>query len=488
MHVSCNYYPTYEQLYQVISNYEEIGVEVHITEMDVSMKNCETHEEQRKIYSDVFKACFDHPNCKVFTVWGVYDSESWIGEEYLPLPFDQDMYPKDIYFDMLDYVMEKLPADATYPTPTVTTRPTTSVEAEIPNAIYLIKPGTNMLYPSWSSWSWDCSVSFDDDGNGIVTYYEEKNGAFSLRYNSNFNAGTLHFELKADQPNIPIKIDVQTSKTNQAVLLQILEDIPTDEMVSYDLKIPAVEGGYNRISFRNIEAKNITLTINNYYYIRDKEEKTTTTTTTVIESTTINEDDTTTIEPTVEPITTTESIIEATTSVESTVVEPTIESTVVEPTIEPTTVEPTTVEPTIEPTTSSEPEPTQATSECWAEQYGYKCCTKKYPKVVYKDSKGKWGVEHREWCGIIENNENSCWSQDYGYPCCKNKNTRVRSIDNKGSWGVEHNEWCGIESSKDCKYHKIGIPCCTNKNPKVYQKDEFGKYSIENKNWCGIKN
>ncbi|ORX85685.1 glycoside hydrolase, partial [Anaeromyces robustus] len=74
MHISCNYYPNYSQLYELITKYQDIGVEVHVTEIDVSMENCETHEDQRKIYSDVFKACFDHVNCKVFTVWGAYDS------------------------------------------------------------------------------------------------------------------------------------------------------------------------------------------------------------------------------------------------------------------------------------------------------------------------------------------------------------------------------------------------------------------------------
>ncbi|OUM63267.1 glycoside hydrolase family 10 protein, partial [Piromyces sp. E2] len=97
MHVSCNYTPNYKQLTELIDMYKEIDVEVHITEIDVTLNGCKTEEKQRELYSEIFKACFDNENCKVFTVWGSYDSESWVGASNKPLPFDENMYPKDIY-------------------------------------------------------------------------------------------------------------------------------------------------------------------------------------------------------------------------------------------------------------------------------------------------------------------------------------------------------------------------------------------------------
>ncbi|OUM60122.1 glycoside hydrolase family 10 protein [Piromyces sp. E2] len=265
MHVSGNYYPNYEQLTQIITMYEEIGVEVHITEIDVSMKYCESYEQQLEIYNGIFQACFDHPNCKVFTVWGARDAESWIGAENEPLPFDNDMYPKNIYYDMLDYVMEKLPPSATYPIPTVTTKPTPDASVDVPNALYLIKPGSYMISPYWSNWSWDCSTSLDDEGNVIVEYIK-LNGSFSLFNMNGFNGGTLHLEIKVDQPNIKFKVDTQIVNANKSQLIAFLEDIPTDKMLAYDLKIPSIEGGYNRISIRSIESENAILTINNYYF------------------------------------------------------------------------------------------------------------------------------------------------------------------------------------------------------------------------------
>ncbi|OUM62491.1 glycoside hydrolase family 10 protein, partial [Piromyces sp. E2] len=73
MHVSCDNAPNYDQFTKLINMYDEIGVEAHVTEIDVTMARCPNLEGQKKVYMDIFKACFDHPNCKVFTVWGAYD-------------------------------------------------------------------------------------------------------------------------------------------------------------------------------------------------------------------------------------------------------------------------------------------------------------------------------------------------------------------------------------------------------------------------------
>ncbi|OUM61377.1 glycoside hydrolase family 10 protein [Piromyces sp. E2] len=73
-----------------------------------------------------------------------------------------------------------------------------------------------------------------------------------------------------------------------AILLQILDDIPTDEFKIYDLKIPFFEVGYNRISFQ-IE---VSTTIEKEYKLTttlEEEIKTTTVVAnSVIESTSIS--------------------------------------------------------------------------------------------------------------------------------------------------------------------------------------------------------
>jgi len=347
MHVAGDYYPNYEQLTQIISMYEEIGVEVHVTEIDVTMERTESLEKQREIYSDIFRACFDHQNCKVFTVWGARDAESWIDPKNTPLPFDDEMYPKDIYFDMLNYVMDQLPSNASYLVPTATTRPVTASTPDVPNATYLIVPRNYMVSTYVNNWSWDCNVSFDDDSNGVISY-RRQGGNFALYYYKGFNAGTLHFEVKADQANVPIKVDIQVAANGSAQLISIIDDIPTDEFGTYEFKIPYIEGGYNRFNIRSVESGDVTLTIKNYYFIPgnneiiEEEENQISTTTTIITSTDVKiVEPTTTIieESNIEPTTTIveEPVIEPTTvSVEAPIVEPTSTTNVDGPVIEPT--------------------------------------------------------------------------------------------------------------------------------------------------------
>jgi len=281
MHISCNYYPNYDQLTELIDKYAEIGVEVHITEIDVSMEKCKTHDQQRELYMDVFKACFDNENCKVFTVWGAYDSESWKGAENEPLPFDEKMYPKDIYFDMLEYVLDKLPEDATYPTPTATKpvdeEPTEAAEDE--NITYLIEPGTFMIDPQWQSWSWgNEEVTIDDNGNVATTLIEEEYGAFSLHYSSKFNGGKLHVEMMIDK-SAPVAIVAHTVKGEDFVEIDRIEDVSTEDFQAFDFEIPAVEGdSYDRISLQDAWGKAITITVHEMYLIPNAESSSSTST------------------------------------------------------------------------------------------------------------------------------------------------------------------------------------------------------------------
>jgi len=107
---------------------------------------------------------------------------------------------------------------------------------------------------------------------------------------------------------------------------------------------------------------------------------------------------------------------------------------------------------------------------CFSEKLGYDCCSKG-AKVRYTDKDGNWGVEHGEWCGIVEEPSlNDCFSVKLGYKCCSKDNTKVRYTDKDGKWGVEHGEWCGItsdESTTDPKegYVDFGPIFSTNGNP-----------------------
>jgi hypothetical protein len=98
------------------------------------------------------------------------------------------------------------------------------------------------------------------------------------------------------------------------------------------------------------------------------------------------------------------------------------------------------------PADKPEDEPAKP-KECWAEKYGYKCCSPGNTRVIEVDDSGKWGAENREWCGIVESEE-KCWSLDLGYRCCTDCN--VITTDESGRWGALDGNWCGI-IEENCK-------------------------------------
>jgi endo-1,4-beta-xylanase len=92
-----------------------LGVEVHITEMDVALPvdaagrilDHSDLQKQAEIYRLVASACFRQPRCTAFQTWGFTDKYTWIpnytkGEKGAPLPFDLNYTPKPAYKAILD--------------------------------------------------------------------------------------------------------------------------------------------------------------------------------------------------------------------------------------------------------------------------------------------------------------------------------------------------------------------------------------------------
>ncbi|ORX44997.1 hypothetical protein BCR36DRAFT_585873 [Piromyces finnis] len=100
-HVSTSAYghPSYDQVNSLLGRYCQLGVEVHITEMDVK---CEGNESQQpQIFADALRACLNNSCCKAFLVWGVGDNDSWLGGSAKGLLFDGTYQPKDSYFALI---------------------------------------------------------------------------------------------------------------------------------------------------------------------------------------------------------------------------------------------------------------------------------------------------------------------------------------------------------------------------------------------------
>ncbi|MBW4648267.1 MAG: endo-1,4-beta-xylanase [Kastovskya adunca ATA6-11-RM4] len=106
MHVRADKPPSAEKVAANMKRLGELGLEVHITEMDVKIEHATgTLEEkltaQANVYRDMMQVCLTAENCDTFVLWGFTDLHSWI-PRYLkqpdsPLIFDKFYNPKPAY-------------------------------------------------------------------------------------------------------------------------------------------------------------------------------------------------------------------------------------------------------------------------------------------------------------------------------------------------------------------------------------------------------
>jgi endo-1,4-beta-xylanase len=92
-----------------IGRFTALGVQVHITEMDVALPvdaggsaRAEDLERQADIYREIANACLAHRGCTAIQTWGFTDKYSWIGShskhtQGAALPFDRNYQPKPAY-------------------------------------------------------------------------------------------------------------------------------------------------------------------------------------------------------------------------------------------------------------------------------------------------------------------------------------------------------------------------------------------------------
>jgi endo-1,4-beta-xylanase len=92
-----------------INRFTALGVQVHITEMDVALPvdangnaRPEDLQLQADIYREIATACVSHPGCTAIQTWGFTDKYSWIGShakhaQGAALPFDRNYRAKPAY-------------------------------------------------------------------------------------------------------------------------------------------------------------------------------------------------------------------------------------------------------------------------------------------------------------------------------------------------------------------------------------------------------
>ncbi|WP_433200552.1 endo-1,4-beta-xylanase [Dactylosporangium sp. CS-047395] len=105
-----------------LQRFADLGVEVQITELDISGSN------QATAYANVVKACLNVSRCAGITTWGIRDSDSWRSGEN-PLLFDGNGNKKAAYTSTLNALNGP---GSTVSTPPVSTPPVSTSPSSTP--------------------------------------------------------------------------------------------------------------------------------------------------------------------------------------------------------------------------------------------------------------------------------------------------------------------------------------------------------------------
>eukprot|EP01060_Flectonema_neradi_P012284 TRINITY_DN19155_c0_g1_i1.p1 TRINITY_DN19155_c0_g1~~TRINITY_DN19155_c0_g1_i1.p1 ORF type:complete len:357 (+),score=84.26 TRINITY_DN19155_c0_g1_i1:64-1071(+) len=81
--------------------FASLGLEIHVTELDISCDQSCTLDQQAAKYEQVLKLCLDQPSCKSFETWGFTDKYLWNTKIQRPLPFNATYGKKPAYYTLL---------------------------------------------------------------------------------------------------------------------------------------------------------------------------------------------------------------------------------------------------------------------------------------------------------------------------------------------------------------------------------------------------
>jgi endo-1,4-beta-xylanase len=104
-----------------IKRFTALGVQVHITEMDVALPvdaagiaTPDDLQRQAEVYRQIANTCVSHRGCTAIQTWGFTDKYSWIGshskhKQGAALLFDKDYRPKPAYKALRDALWSESP-------------------------------------------------------------------------------------------------------------------------------------------------------------------------------------------------------------------------------------------------------------------------------------------------------------------------------------------------------------------------------------------
>ncbi|MFK7994464.1 MAG: endo-1,4-beta-xylanase [Granulosicoccus sp.] len=98
----------FDRVDEVIATFQkvaELDLDIYITELDISIGDGHTEQQQAELYEQLLSACLDQPRCKAFQTWGYSDMYSW-RRQYNPLIFDDRYQVKPAYLALQQRLSE----------------------------------------------------------------------------------------------------------------------------------------------------------------------------------------------------------------------------------------------------------------------------------------------------------------------------------------------------------------------------------------------
>jgi len=386
-HVGINVQPQFNKINDLIGRYCKLGVEVHITELDVSCDdNCRDYDggdsKQGQVYTNALKACLNNSCCTGFLVWGIGDNDSWRGAENKPLLFNSNYQPKGQYTAILNLlkntpesVLNGRTSSTSKPISYEVEQPTTPSE-KLDDGWYYIKNTASGKYLSVK------------DNKGSRSQNVEINSTKTKWKLTNNSDGTVTFTSELGN----YMLDVSGGSSDDGANIQIYDAYGHDAQQFIIRKTS------------NGNAYVISTKVSNGYKVLDVEKALTSDGANICQWENGERGNQTW---------TFESAGGSSSS-----------------------------------SGNNNNNNQSSAVACWSTGLGYNCC-KSCIAVAYEDNDGKWGVENDKWCGIPSdcgNNGSTCKGIQ-GYPCCKNT-CEVIATDSDGEWSVENDDWCLIDKSK----------------------------------------
>lgn len=114
MHVSVENPPDPSQVTANIERLSQLGLEIHITEMDVRVPlpaNEQILEQQALVYRSILDICLSNPSCTTFVMWGFSDRYSWVPKHFpgqgSALILDENFRPKPAYDALIQSFIDR---------------------------------------------------------------------------------------------------------------------------------------------------------------------------------------------------------------------------------------------------------------------------------------------------------------------------------------------------------------------------------------------